>query len=709
MIVPYVEPLLYCFVARRAGRFSARERERFLASFETSCRTIHKYYGSNDHHQSFLKYWLNWYLAKIFGNYEMPVRDEWVQDALFHGWCRLFVARSVARKDLSFIYSLAKGSKQAWPRVSDETVERSLKKHADRLSALRPILHEDDRECLENLSEELFAECSGWGTKFLPTGSACLQATRREGGALGKLSIKLKAPTCFEQSAVGKLPALIWSLDCHRQEEFSRFWKRAEASLYKRDPTGTFMGNRVKIQKVFEPGKIRIISEGDGYVYSALQPLQGLLLDAWKRHPASSMRTQDLTDRVNILQTNTPFATHWYSVDYEAATDLLKRKASAAALWGVRHSPYYRMAIDSLTTPGIAEYPDGSEVLISEGQLMGHPLSFPLLCLINLAAYYRAIDEYVAAKQAELIDIYPWWGHFRQIMRENVLVNGDDMLFRGPEDFRPFFLRSCGNFGFLPSAGKNYISTDMAMINSQVFQRKGDRMVRQGYLNFRFLYGGNVKTGDSECTPTQIGRELNRMYDLAPWTAATMSVTFKRWFHDCDERFQANWFLPVHLGGYGVDIKWAPATFRITRAQRRLAAAFVANPGLQLYRKDGGLSSKEVKAILSVVPPNRMVELGPRVIEEGEALDDPWTGRVTSGVRWICGPSDNESARVAYQRLGLDFRLKPMGITGFERWWRVESVGPRLPPCPPPCFLYLGKEPSTFIKGPIDSGMGSFA
>jgi hypothetical protein len=312
---------------------------------------------------------------------------------------------------------------------------------------------------------------------------------------------------------MGRLPVVAAVVDRWRHRTLRDAFDRAKDRLLvqETDKGVPFVpALDVKILAIPEPGKFRIISKGDGFLYSALQPLQGLLLQAWKRCSASTMLEDDLSSAVQRIdeQLDLPF---WCSVDYEAATDLLKRDATLAAFEGLpSRTPFRDLGYLSLMI-GRAFYPDGTVKKLSEGQLMGHPLSFPLLCLINLAVYHTSITRWISQDPVRRRTI-------GLSMLPHVLVNGDDMLFKCERSFYDVFVRTASDAGFKISQGKQYLSPDCCMINSQVFIRRSLRMVRVGYLNLKLVYGESLKTGSSAATPVQVGKDLSKMVRLCPWT-----------------------------------------------------------------------------------------------------------------------------------------------------------------------------------------------
>jgi hypothetical protein len=122
------------------------------------------------------------------------------------------------------------------------------------------------------------------------------------------------------------------------------------------------------------------------------------------------------------------------------------------------------------------------------GQLMGHVISFIVLCLANYLSFLYSC-------------------FLAKVRVPNVLINGDDILFVSPnsnhyENWCSFNI----SIGFIPSLGKNLSSRNFAQINSVLyrinyFELNSLRYVRSvnsvPYLNFGILTGrGKGKSSD---------------------------------------------------------------------------------------------------------------------------------------------------------------------------------------------------------------------
>jgi hypothetical protein len=490
------------------------------------------------------------------------------------------------------------------------------------------------REMLEKTSFKIFSHTNTShheGTKMMPTGSSCLQATRKKGGALGMFE-----PLNLESTLSGDCAVKLGRLRNLNIEVEN--WRKVASKTCKEKILNDFKYETLNLEAVSvpEPSKFRIITKGDGHLYTLLQPLQGLMLDDWKRQDFSTMLDEDLTEKINKIDRNCRTLEYFCSVDYEAATDLIKKDATLCAFSVLKDAPLYEIAMTALSGSGVVHYPDieGQPEIHPvdqiDGQLMGHPLSFPLLCTINLAVFRTAIKRWI--NQSPNSFERRCRKERGRAMWENVIVNGDDMLFKCESSFYEIFCKTAADAGLKLSLGKNYLSRDMCMINSQVFKRVGKVMQRQGYLNLRFIKGGDSYEG---ILPTQVSLSVNKMLNLCPWTKCSVPAFLKRWSDDyIGFKYRPNWYLPVFCGGLGLDMKHAPGSLKITKEQLKVAQMMKMNPSLSLYRSLGIKLplAKLACAILNWkrVPKFDVLNESDRSIEN----NDPWLNRLALAVRF---------------------------------------------------------------------------
>jgi hypothetical protein len=509
-----------------------------------------------------MKFWLDLFLHRTFRSLDSaPVRDESIRVGfLFSGYLRRFVARRIAKRDLSFVYSLQKGSKRFWPQLGELKEAQALEKHRERLTSPEGVFGTDGirsshptlLRVISLTALHIFQRLPKNMTKLCPSGSACLQAGRQDGGALGMIGIRAGLET-----PLGVLREIPHQVERAREE----IWEKCYDHI---SNTSLSDLTRLEVIAVAEPGKFRIITKGDGYLYTALQPLQGGMLAAWKQSRYSTMLDDDLTQKVRSIDSLLPY---WVSVDYEAATDLLNRDATMEVLY-VLPEPLRTVALQSFM-PGFIKYPkDTREFFAFEGQPMGHPLSFPILCIINLAVYrYALLRRFAGAGGMQLYRFY----------RDKVIVNGDDMLFKADQELFDDFRKISSLCGFKISAGKNYLSKDCCMINSQIFRHIDGKMTRLGYLNLKLVKQFSIKSKDSVATPFEVGPQLTKMVDLCPWTASAVPEAFRIASQRFHLRFNHAWYLPLPMGGFGCEPRCGPPSWRPSREQRLLAAHLVSD------------------------------------------------------------------------------------------------------------------------------------
>lgn len=649
--------------------------------------------------QDYVKYWTDYYMYKAARSTDQPPNksDERFGKPLFVGIFKLMILRAIARRDITLPYSLQKGSRRLWPALSKLRKQQALQKNEEILTRSRELVDQrvldKIRDTTQSVLANLIEKKPHGGTKFFPSLSSCAQATFIQGGAQSLYRrLEKRDPT-----GLGALFDLNNDFESWREEEFTFAETTALARYTVLTPEGTPVCNDVEIIAIPEAGKFRVISKGDGYLYSALQPLQGRMLGAWKHHYASTMMDDDLTDKINKINDLVPEFTKVISGDYKDATNFLNRQSTVEVVKQLLHVDGGHLAGISFL-PGRLIYPRGKDKKVyrrfEEGQLMGHPLSFPILCIINLAVYHCAVDLYC--------DTLHKSDNFRQRLSKAVIVNGDDILFKGDDQLVDLFFKVAREAGFRKSIGKNYISETFCQINSQTFTLKGGKWCRSGYLNLKFANDQSLKGGRSEALPTEFGRDVTKMVQLCPWSWSSIPGIFKRFDKKWNKRaFQPNWYLPVDVGGYGVNLT-RPPSFRTTRNQRLVAGIFLAEPQLALYQRlqEGGPTIK-LKHLRKIVPgafANWRIVRGDYVVNQHETIDleDDWLIRMSLYTRALSVPSqlnkEETLRRVKYYdslssilklAKGRHLRIKVLSSDDIDNLWKIRYVATGVPQCPP--------------------------
>jgi hypothetical protein len=173
------------------------------------------------------------------------------------------------------------------------------------------------------------------------------------------------------------------------------------------------------------------------------------------------------------------------SGDFSGATDSCHMDLSTTLIDTVSKDPFIRRLLRfnlseqevSYSESGLEDFPDSFKM--TNGQLMGSRFSFPLLCVFNLAIYWKCLEElgiHLALKDLP------------------VFVNGDDILFLGPQVLLDLWSKRITEAGLEKSVGKNYESRSFCTINSQLFTvnlMEGDNygLKTVPYINMGLVYG----------------------------------------------------------------------------------------------------------------------------------------------------------------------------------------------------------------------------
>jgi hypothetical protein len=195
---------------------------------------------------------------------------------------------------------------------------------------------------------------------------------------------------------------------------------------------------------------------------------------------------------------------HYVSGDYSSATDGLDIRHTNACFESALSRPFKGEKYQDLDTFRLRErlrnvldchrisYSPKMKVDTIDqntGQLMGSPLSFPILCAINMATYMVALKRYISSRRLD--------GYKVEITPYNIpiLVNGDDILFRANAEFYEFWQNAVREVGFELSLGKNYFHRTLLTVNSQLYRRSSGKYKKVPFLNVGLLNGQCRSTG----------------------------------------------------------------------------------------------------------------------------------------------------------------------------------------------------------------------
>jgi hypothetical protein len=341
-----------------------------------------------------------------------------------------------------------------------------------------------------------------------------------------------------------------------------------------------------------EPFKVRVITRGSAEAYHLCRSYQPRIhhgmagSDPFRltMGPLDDRHLQLMLDKVRLV--NHSHGGFWVSGDYEAATDNLHPHLSEVCMdeiCQVLNVPFEdrSVLVKALTGHSIAWMGrdlNRDEKLQNWGQLMGSPVSFPVLCIINAALtrswMEKELDQKIALRSAPM------------------LVNGDDILFWCPgRDSYERWKEMTALAGFKASIGKNYCSDSYLVINSEIsrIKRNVDYFGSETWelvqklpsLNFGLLFG-TVKSGSSHALEKTLYGTHEAQRDSLNMRAhdwvegypedrdLMMCVFLKYWkalLHSVPK--EMSWWVHPRFGGLGLPVT---RTVTITERQRKLAA-----------------------------------------------------------------------------------------------------------------------------------------
>lgn len=568
--------------------------------------------------------------------------------------------------------------KRGMPCMRPALVARAYADHKAALSTVHVCPDEGVRDqveiALRHLTTEIFANTRIHAEEVLPSLNAGYGAVRRNGGALGRLisefdqailgsdrcsakereALKSQIDDCLLMSCLGESVLV-------RMDELAPGVKgvptfvvevREEAGL--RDLIAlftTFVNDRAEDialgtteanaapGHVCEPCKVRMITAEDVYACQRALNLQKFLHGKLRQIDVFQWigKPIDSEEWAATFALPLPVGTSIVSGDYKAATDNLDPQLSEAALFaladcgclGDEYETAFWLGLGLKTlTRHILDYsrPEGFEELGMStvpqrwGQLMGSPVSFPILNLVNAAATAVGLGWRLQTGGSVL-------GFLR---RHHVRTNGDDVVFLCPDGKYEPWKQTLAACGLCISLGKNFKSREFAIMNSEmrhVAPAEGP-LGSEGlevqtwrfvpFLNLPLLLGleakgmdaghsTNARTAWFELGP--VSRALVRECDAE--VAANRVEAFLAYYAEVLGRVPpgVHYFTPERLGGVGIPDPYAtqvaPEGNRLRSAwlaclsQERLAQALVppgrVQPGL-LGALLARYSSEQVRA-----------------------------------------------------------------------------------------------------------------
>jgi len=357
-------------------------------------------------------------------------------------------------------------SKRLFPAFTAEMVREKVSEFAQAVARPSPsILHRKKsifREIWHSVHEVLGGEqgfVADYTKPFPPSVSACWENSRSEGGiqawvleeVLSKHQDDPSLRRVFSQHSLtleeldpkAGFPELVWQK-----------LLRCLLEAMEMDLEGDFENFPVAATGLTEPLKVRIVTKANWFL-QLLSPVQKAWHSRMREHPIYELiGGADVESSLSGLHLKK--GEYVVSGDYSAATDNIYLEYTEEAARAMLEYTQFRLppglerfetllrqlALGTLTR-SFLDLKGAAPVRITRGQMMGHILSFPLLCIINRSASCLAIPR-------------------SRFMK----INGDDVIFPAKKPEYRQWKRATSLVGLEFSVGKNYFSRDLALVNS---------------------------------------------------------------------------------------------------------------------------------------------------------------------------------------------------------------------------------------------------
>jgi hypothetical protein len=468
---------------------------------------------------------------------------------------------------------------------------------------------------------------------------------------------------------------------------------------------------------VREPCKTRIVSLGPEDTYYYLKDLQKFMWTVLKDHPCFQLIGRPVTEEVLMDRFgDQPPGSVFVSVDYSDATDGLMSWASEWCMRCVAECSGLsdfdlEVATAALTGHTLLYTENGQFVARKQtnGQLMGSPVSFPILCLINAAVCRAAMEAPMSRDWGDLVD-EPLADYQPPLsLREApLLINGDDGLFVQENAWvYSSWISDAKQLGLNDSPGKTYVSAEFVQINSKLFTVGAwtrpslvtglpvSTLVfsHVPYVNFGYLSPFDPKGGrerDYQDLPALAEGFLD---GFSGKLRDAMMTWFLRSHRGLLQRIPQgmSYWLPAHLGGLGLPITRKLSEDDFSDMQLNFAAFL-----LQTLKEPTTFPSEET-TVPSWVRAGERLASSLRQREKGARDDEP---------RWMKDRVVPEDEQFLYWRqAGLATRDEESYLPASRGNWkrlfaRFAREGPRGGNSRPPLATLLGDPSPKMVLPP---------
>nr|UJQ92849.1 MAG: putative RNA-dependent RNA polymerase [Narnaviridae sp.] len=392
---------------------------------------------------------------------------------------------------------------------------------------------------------------------FPPSVSACYENSRSEGGLQGWIRDEV-LHSFLDEPDVQRL-LLTYRLqdeDIRPGGRLEGLWGRMLRELITQAveelgvPEVEWRSILVGATGLTEPLKVRIVTKAE-WLLQLLTPIQKAWHGKMREHPVFQ-----LIGGAPVLDALAPMrlskGEKVVSGDYSSATDNIfltyTRYAAEAMLRKTRFrfppglpdcaEAFLRKLVVHSLTKATLDLKGLELTPITRGQMMGHILSFPLLCIINRAASCIAVPR-------------------TAFMR----INGDDVIFPATKHIYNKWKKATKLVGLEFSLGKNYYSRDLALVNSVycVWDKSLGRWTQLdvpnvGLLNMPIDRQVDLKNGRQILPWEQLGQLLREFMRFSNSSTHGRYLTLFRKYYPILRGFPGPICGPVEYGALGAPI-----------------------------------------------------------------------------------------------------------------------------------------------------------
>jgi len=522
----------------------------------------------------FSQLWIALYMKQE----ELPLGVEVLGDGLlFSGPVRRYIRNRLARKNKRnylLFYSILQ-IKRAAAVVPKAFIQNALETHRSSLSKIESFSWADQVEVepyLTRIWSSLKPEKVAKSQLYEISTSASFKSTRNVGGARQELR-ELMLSSGFSG------PDELLSMREERPgqvREYRGVYFPNLATLVRMAKEDTSVSTTVV--PILEPLKVRIITKGNALknwiAKTCQKSMHTSLRNTFQFSLIGTPLSEPLLDELLLRSDSYPelVDASWVSGDYSAATDNMKIGATKLAFelfLDRTYGPYSDISdvFREVLYEQLLHYPKGSglePVMQTTGQLMGSPLSFPILCIINLAIYWQTFEQFLGRKVG-----------FSSLP---VLINGDDILFKATPEFYKLWLRNIELVGLQTSPGKNYFHKEYFTVNSQACFQSGGKCHLKKFFNVGLLTGQSKISGRDDVKT----RLFSDIFSELGQGSQNCNRAWKRFVHynlndvvTGTHHGKISPFAPLSLGGLGVDRDLSSKiSFHFTFYQKAMAYFF---------------------------------------------------------------------------------------------------------------------------------------